>query len=465
MPGRFAIEGSLQQRFAMKFASAAFVALLVGSVCVAVADGIADDEIFDQQLGHLATAMAVTMGRADALAEAGNLPSNFELISVRPQPQDGLRYQVWLADGTLLRHSEGTSMTTPLASLEQTGFTTVELQGKAYRVYAAPSPDGASIFQVAEPIDNRNRIHLALLLTYLTALVLPLLLTWQVSGVLLRRSLQFFNTLAERVAKRDPQDARPLQMEAPPQEIVPMLNSVNGLVQRAASVISLEQRFTSVAAHELRAPLAGIRAQAQVARSAETQQELQESLALVIRGVDHAARVFDQLLDLTRMEGLASERATQFKPVDLQAVCHQVLAELQFSMRRKHIHLVDSTQPQGFEGVHFAAYLIVRNLVANAMLYTPEHGTVAVGIVVQDTQLLLQVDDSGPGIAPQDRQRVFERYSRLQPSCTEGIGLGLFIVQQAVHLHQGQITLLDSPFGGLRAQVSLPLHLSLAVAD
>jgi signal transduction histidine kinase len=94
------------------------------------------------------------------------------------------------------------------------------------------------------------------------------------------------------------------------------------------------------------------------------------------------------------------------------------------------------------------------------VLYTPEHGTIAIATTLQQGQLELQVDDSGPGIAQQDRQRVFERYSRLHQSNVEGIGLGLFIVQQAVHLHCGEITLLDSPYGGLRVQVSFPNRLA-----
>jgi signal transduction histidine kinase len=350
-------------------------------------------------------------------------------------------------------------MSTPLVRLGQMGYATTTLQGKTYRTYAAPGPDGETIVQVAEQIDDRDHFRLVLLLTYFLSLVFPLFLTWRASRILLRRSLNFFNLLAAGVATRDPQDARPVRMDEAPHEVFPMLNSVNGLVQRAASVISLEQRFTSVAAHELRAPLASIRAQAQMARRADTEQELQDALELVMRGVDHAARVFDQLLDLTRMEGLVSERATQFKPVDLQSVCHQVFAELQFQMQRKQIHLIDGTQAHSFDGVYFAAYLIVRNLVANAMLYTPAKGTIAVSITLQSEQLLLQVDDSGRGIAPENRQRVFERYSRLHENGNEGIGLGLFIVQQAVHLHGGQIVLLDSPYGGLRAQVGFPLHL------
>lgn len=463
MPARYLAEWSLQRRFALHTAYAVCVALMLGSVIVEVADGVADGEIFDQQLAHIAEALASPAASNGPLQEAADERLRYQLASVHTQ-RSVLLYQVWLSDGTLLRHSRDLLSSAPLVRLEQTGYATIALQGKKYRVYAAPGPDGDSIVQVAEQIDDHDSYRLLLLLTYLVSLAVPLVITWRASRVLMRRSLNFFNTLAAGVATHDPQDARPVQMDSPPREVVPMLNSVNGLVQRAASVISLEQRFTSLAAHELRSPLASIRAQAQIARYADSEQELQDALELVMRGVDHAARIFDQLLDLTRMEGLVSERAAQFKPVNLQSVCHQVFAELQFQMQRKQLHLIDGTQAQSFDGIYFAVYLVVRNLVANAMLYTPAQGTVAVSITLQDEQLLLQVDDSGKGIAPQDRPRVFERYSRLHESSNEGIGLGLFIVQQAVHLHGGQIVLLDSPYGGLRAQVSFPLRLSEPVA-
>jgi signal transduction histidine kinase len=462
MPVRFLAEWSVQRRFALHTAYAVCIAVLLGGVLVDVADGIADNEIFDHQLNHIAGVLAATVVNNSSMPDAANMQVQYQLDSTRPQ-RDGLLYQVWHADGTLLRHSQGMSASTPLVRFGQMGYATVDMQGDSYRTYAAPGPDGQTVIQVAERIDDHD-FHLWLLLIYLASLALPLFLTWRASRILLLRSLNFFNTLAEGVAARDPHDASPVHMDEPPREIMPMLNSVNGLVQRAASVISLEQRFTSLAAHELRAPLASIRAQAQMARLAESEQEFQDAMELVMRGVDHSARVFDQLLDLTRMEGLVSERAKQFKPVDLQSVCRQVFSELQFQMQRKQIHLIDGSQAHEFDGVYFATYLIVRNLIANAVLYTPANGTVAVSITLQDGQLLLQVDDSGKGIAPEDRQRVFERYSRLHENSNEGIGLGLFIVQQAVHLHGGKVELLGSPYGGLRAQVCFPLHLKAAVA-
>lgn len=458
MPHRFLLEWSLQRRFALQSAIAVFVSLLAGFLVVEVADIVADDEIFDLQLECIAQTLASVLSDEGPIKGVADANAPLQFAPVKPH-HVALLYQVWTPDGRLLRHGHDTSAVTPLVQLGKSGYARLEMQGKHYRAYAVSSADGAVIVQVAEETDIRDHFELLLFLTYLLTLLLPLFLTWRASQVLFRRSLNFFNSMAAGVAKRDPQDARPLHMEQTPSEIVPMLNSVNGLIQRAASVISLEQHFTSVAAHELRSPLASIRAQAQLARSADSEQELQEALALVMQGVDHAARVFDQLLDLTRMEGLVSERATQFMPVNMQVVCQQVVAELQSKIQRKHLKLVEDVQPYFFDGVYFAVYLIVRNLLVNAVLYTPEHGTVVLANELHQEQLVLLVDDSGPGIPQQDRQRVFERYSRLHQSKEEGIGLGLFIVQQAVHLHRGQITLLDSPYGGLRVQVSFPLRL------
>jgi two-component system OmpR family sensor kinase/two-component system sensor histidine kinase QseC len=234
-------------------------------------------------------------------------------------------------------------------------------------------------------------------------------------------------------------------------------------VERASSVISLEQRFTSVAAHELMSPLAGIRAQAQLARRAASQEELQQALQAVMTGVDHAARVFEQLLDLTRMEGLSHERQSQFKPIDLQAMLQNVHDELRPILMRKSMRYLESCKARELQGVEFAIYLLLRNLVANAIRYTPEGGTVEVSSVQIGDQLLLCVDDSGPGIPEADRQRVFERFNRLQQSGDEGIGLGLFIAQQAAVLHGASIELLDSPLGGLRAQVCFSPAVQFAI--
>lgn len=427
--------------------------MLLGTLLILVADDIADEAIFDQQLDYIARTLANTVASEVPLQAYAAGGETMRVSAARSVP-DALLYQIWMPDGTLLHHSRQAPTAAPLVALTQRGFSTVQLQSQSYRVYSVPSADGLALVQVAEQINDLDHFRVAILLTYLVSLLLPLWIAWRATQHMLQRSLNMLKTLTARVEQQDPHDASPLRLDEPSPEFVPLLNSVNALVQRAAGVISLEQRFTSVAAHELRGPLAGIRAQAQLAGRAQSDQELQEALQAVMKGVDHASRVFDQLLDLTRMEGLFNEREACFLPVDLQAVCRQALDEMQPLLRRKRIQLVNTLQPHAVHGVKFALYLILRNLLANAILYTPEQGRVEVSSMLHEGQLLLRVDDSGSGIPEADRQRVFERYCRLHQSGNEGIGLGLYIVQQAVQLHHGRIELLTSPQGGLRAQVT-----------
>lgn len=260
--------------------------------------------------------------------------------------------------------------------------------------------------------------------------------------------------LIVKLGQHDLRNASPVCLENPPAAIIPLLNAVNDLLQRCANTLASEQQFAAFAAHQIKTPLTGIRAQAQMAKRAKTGHDLQESLQMVMAGVDQATRVLDQLQDMTRMEGLLAEQKAKMGPVNLQSVYLQVLPELRSLMYGRDLHLIDATQSHWLEGEHFGIYLILRNLITNAILYTPEHGVVEVSTSIQQGQLVLCVDDSGSGIAEADRQRVFERYCRLNRFGNEGVGLGLYIVKQAVSLHHGSITLMTSPHGGLRAQVT-----------
>lgn len=458
MPRAHLTEWSVQQRLALQTSFAICLAMMVGTLLILKADDLADDAIFDQQLEHLCKTIGSTIATDAALwgTAQDQSPAVSTLARTPAAAADsGLLYQVWRRDGTLLRQGAQLQLRTPLAPLALSGFSNLEFQGHSYRSYSMAVANGETVVQVAEQVDDRDDLRLIMMAVYMVSLLLPLFLTWRASRLLMKRALRQLDTLADGVARQDPHDASPMQLDEPPVEMVRLLASVNGLVQRAASVISREQQFTGVAAHELRSPLAGIRAQAQLAKGAQSQQELQQSLQAVMTGVDHAARVFDQLLDMTRMEGLSLQAESRFKQVDLRALCSQVHQELRPLLARKHIHYLQACEVHEVAGVEFALFLLLRNLLANAILYTPEHGTVVLSVEPQEGGVLLAVDDSGPGIAEADRQRVFERYCRLHLSPSEGIGLGLFIAQQAALLHNSQIELLTSQRGGLRAQVSL----------
>jgi signal transduction histidine kinase len=234
---------------------------------------------------------------------------------------------------------------------------------------------------------------------------------------------------------------------------MPILRSFKALLRRMANALAAERDFTAVAAHELRTPLAGIRAQAQAAATAPSPLETQEALSGVIAGVDRAARVLDQLLDLARVDGLHRALQKPMQPVDLASTYHAVRHELGPRAAAKHIAITARFSAKTIQGLDFPLYLLMRNLIANAIQYCPEGGRVDVSTCSQGHGLELCVDDSGPGIPLTLRDQAFDRFNRLGHSETEGSGLGLSIVAQVVELHQAGIQLLDSPLGGLRVQV------------
>ena len=245
-----------------------------------------------------------------------------------------------------------------------------------------------------------------------------------------------------------------MQVEQPPREILPILKAVDTLFARVGHALSVERRFTSVAAHEMRTPLAGLRAHAQLASRADSTEDLQDALKSLMQGVDRASHLLDQLLDLARIEGLADEGALPLEPVALHEVYLDAMRELGPRGAKKKITFAIDFSIEHLHGHAFAVSLLLRNLLVNAIHYTPPGGHVEVSANRNGDAVELCVDDSGQGIPAPERERAFERFNRLGQTKIEGVGLGLSIVLSVVELHHASIRLLDSPLGGLRAQVS-----------
>jgi len=260
----------------------------------------------------------------------------------------------------------------------------------------------------------------------------------------------------DRLRNLDLTDMSQVKIDHATHEIGPVIEEVNTLFQKASNAIITEQRFTSLAAHELRTPWAGIKAQAQLALKAKNDTDLREALQSVIQGVNRASHVFDQLFELTRLESTSRNISQQFKPVNLTQVIQLIEDDLRAKLRDKNIQLetrLDVTEVLGLES---AVYLMLRNLIANAALYGPEGGVIRVSTTRHESDVILHVDDAGPGIPSGSRNSAFERFNRLKQSGPDGVGLGLSIVRKTVELHAGTIRLDDSPLGGLRAEITLP---------
>ena len=442
---------SLRWRFALIATFAMLASLSSGGVAIYWADSIEENQMLDARLEHLGATVLTFV--EEELNETGAGAMKYHNLKTRPTAALLYRYQVWARDGAMLLRSYEAPSHLPFMPLHQLGFDTVELRGEQYRVFSLPTKDQKFVIQVAENIEERWSQTGLMAAYYVGFLLIPFGLVYGVTWVLLRRSLRSIDTMADQLRHRNPLDLTPLRLNLPPQELKPILGSIDTLFSRVGQALSAERRFTSVAAHEMRTPLAGLRAQAQLASSARNEDELQDALRSMRLGVDRASHMLDQLLDLARIEGLPLDNAIHLERVNIADVYERVLHDLGPRVVAKQISfsarfLVEELLVHGF-----AFSVLLRNLIANAILYSPVGGRVEVSTTTEGDLVALTVDDAGPGIRMADRERAFKRFNRLGQTQTEGVGLGLSIVLSVVELHGARIRLLDSPLGGLGVEV------------
>ena len=313
-------------------------------------------------------------------------------------------------------------------------------------------PDSKPVLiQVAETLDKRSilatEIIKGVMLPQFVILPLAVLLVW----LALSQAIKPLNDLAERIRARRPDDLSPLDIQAVPLEVVPMVASVNGLLSRLKDSITTQKRFLADAAHQLKTPLAGLRMQADLAlREDAGTAELKQSLRQIGRSSIRATHTVNQLLALARAESSGTGMSRQ--PCDLARLTLDVVQDCVPRAMEKHIDLgFEGAQP-GSPGVMVdgnATLLkeMVRNLVDNAINYTPsslkQPGVITVRVRADPIlqELDLQVEDSGPGIALAERALVFQPFYRVLGNESDGSGLGLPIVKEIAVHHLAEITL------------------------
>jgi len=448
-------EWSLRTRMLAIVVLACLATLVAGSVAMYWAAEIEDERLLDSRLEDLArTVISFSEHEINEIIGDGRT----ELMHTETAATLGsrYRYQIWTRHGNLLLHSYKASHKEPMAPLMRLGFSTVPIDGEAFRVFSMLGNGGEMVIQVGECLDDRETAVGIVSAYFVAFLLVPIGLIFSVTWWLLRRSLRSIDASAAQLSQRSPIDLTPVQADNPPIELKPMISSINLLFERINKTLSLERGFTAVAAHELRTPLAGLRAQAQIAATARSPAELAQALAAVMQGVDRAAHLLDQLLDLARMESVLSEVDRTRQTVDIAQVYECVMTDLGALASRRELHLESDFLEQRFLAMEVGMVLLLRNLLGNAIRYTPQGGQVTVSTRRNAQGVTLTVDDSGPGIAPDSRQRVFDRFDRLGVKDGDGVGLGMSIVQSVVLAHHAMIRLLESPLGGLRVQVQFP---------
>ena len=327
-----------------------------------------------------------------------------------------------------------------------------------------------ALVQVAETREKRSvlatEIIKGVMLPQFVILPLAVLLVWMA----LARGIKPLHLLEQRIRRRRPDDLSPLDDKAVPLEVAPLVQSVNDLLTRLNDSIATQKRFLADAAHQLKTPLAGLRMQADLAqREGTSTEELKRSLQHIGRSSIRATHTVNQLLALARAEGSGAGIARQ--PCDLAELTIEVVRDSVPRAMEKHIDLgYDGAEP-GSPGVQLSGNPtllkeLVRNLVDNAINYTPstaEKPGVVTARVLADTfgqVLMLQVEDSGPGVPEAERELVFQPFYRALGSEADGSGLGLPIVMEIAAKHHAEVLLEDAHPGqnppGARFSVRFP---------
>lgn len=365
-------------------------------------------------------------------------------------------FQVWSDNGELLLHSPSTPKT-PLIG-EEDGFSDKTVDNQNWRVFTAYNPSAGVRTVVAERYNTRNELghRIAQDDLYIMLLTFPLsgLLIWIIIG----KGLDSLDTVAQEVANRAPSHLQPVDLEGVPDEIKPVIDELNKLFIRLQQAFDREKRFAADAAHELRTPLAALKAHAQVALKTEDPIERKFALKKLITGVDRSTHIVQQLLTMSRLVPEASH-INDLDKLDIGKVACDIIATLapQAIEKQIEIELIETKNPVTMQGNYTAISILIRNLVDNAIRYTPPKGKVTVKVMEKKNEIILSVEDNGPGIPSELRARVFERFYRVLGNKSPGSGLGLAIVQQIASLHNGVVKLATPDSGqGLLITVTFP---------
>jgi two-component system OmpR family sensor kinase len=333
------------------------------------------------------------------------------------------------------------------------GFSNVRANGTTYRIFSIQT-DNQTV-QVAQDLAVRRSMasNLAFRTLGPIAVMMPILMVvvwWVVSG-----SLDPVARVRRQVASRQADDLSPVSESGLPDEVRPLVQELNLLFGRVRTAFDAQQNFVADAAHELRTPLAALKLQTQSLERADSPEARQVAVGRLSAGIERATRLVEQLLVLARQEANAAPR----QAVDMAGIARRAVADLVGVAQARDIDLglqrADAAEVQGQAD---ALTILLRNLVDNAIKYTPSGGTVDVSVLMEGRAVTVLVEDSGPGIPAEERERVFDRFYRVPGSDAAGSGLGLAIIKSIAERHGAKLTLGESArLGGLEAKVTFPV--------
>ncbi|PBI84602.1 Sensor protein QseC [Variovorax boronicumulans] len=435
--------GSLRARL-LVFLLAAIVLAAGAQALVAYRTVLKEaDDIFDYHMQQMALSLRAGLPPSAAVGGLGGAEQNFDFV-----------VQVWTVDGVRIFESAEEAALPQLAVL---GFADVRARGTTYRVFSMQTR--GLVIQVAQDMAARRHMagSLALRTIVPVALMAPLLMlvVWWVVSL----SLAPVARVRRQVASRQADDLSPVSEENLPEEVRPLVQELNLLFGRVRHAFDAQKHFVADAAHELRSPLAALKLQVQGLQRAPDDAARTLAVSRLSAGIDRATRLVEQMLALARHEASVAAGAKP-EAVDLAEVARLAISDAVAAAqaRRIDIGVAQSDAGATVSGQPEALRMLLRNLIDNAVKYTPEGGRVDVGLVKRADAVELRVDDSGPGLPEAERARVLDRFYRSGEPQAPGSGLGLAIVKSIADLHGATVALEQSAsLGGLCVRVTFAL--------
>ena len=407
----------------------------------------------------------VLLQRANAIATQLRLGSGFEQLEAEPVLPDGsdpgmpdrVLYTVTDSEGMKLAGTGNTLR--PLSYRRgRVGplFSNGEREGQKTRMVSLTYESGGKLIQlhVSETTQQRQELIRGILANIVIPQLLLTLIALAVVWYGLKQGLRPLERLRREVRDRKRDDLSQLDGSKAPEEVRPLIDAVNDLLERLKQVMSAQQRFLADAAHQLRTPFAGLKTQAELALRTDDTERKQHALRHILTSTQHGTRLVNQLLALARNEP-GGQNIDSFATLDIARLAQECAVNWVPMALEKNLDL-------GYEGASAADVRgdanslleMLNNLIDNAVRYTPQGGHITVGVNASPEGTELYVEDNGPGIEPQYRERVFERFYRILGSGQSGSGLGLAIVAE-VAKHHGATIKLDAGGGGTGTRIGI----------
>lgn len=373
-------------------------------------------------------------------------PLSINAMAPKMQESAQLLYQIWQG-GELLSGSDELNLD---LSQYQAGFQTLNIAGQRMRVFVFVTSLRTVV--VAEPIAKRFELAEAVILSAMLPMLWAVPLLALFISFFVKYALAPLTRLSKQLALRQANDFTAINWQVTDEEIKPVISRLNDLFKRVETAYLRERFFASDAAHELRTPLSSLKINV---HNLAAQQGDNQELQAMTQGINRLSNIVEQMLILGRTQ--PEQWQKQFKEQSLLAITQEVVSQLYEKIEAKN-HTI-SLEGDDFiiNGDEFTLVTLISNLLSNAIKYAPANGQIKITLKQMHKQRIWQIEDSGPGMTDDQKQRIFNRFYRVggdqHPSGEQGAGLGMAIVQHIIAIYRAEIHLTDSDLGGLKVQV------------